>query len=265
MAPRDALIADSVPQSRWGLAYGFHRAMDTTGAFLGPLLGLALVALLTLREIFLVALIPAAAAVLLIAFVRDAPRPRTTGPRGRLPRDGPLFSYVLTIAVFTLGNFGYLFLLLAAAEGGQGIAGLLTLQLVYTAVFALLATPLGAATDRWGRPPLIALAITATAAGSLLMVLLAPQSWLAFGAASAAFEGNGRALAADLAPAPSRGSVLGAYHAAIGLAALPGGLLAGLLWTVRPEFAFLAMALFCAAALMEFTWLWSRGNFPRRG
>lgn len=270
-APRDALISESVPRRRWGFAFGFHRAFDTVGAFLGPLLALALVGAFTLRQVFLVAALPALVGVGLLFFLRE-PRhlTREKTPRDRLPHDATLSSYLLLIAVFTLGNLSVGFLLLLGVQGGLSAPHVLLIYLAYNAVYALFAFPLGALTDRVGRLPLLALAFTGVILGALMVARDPPTAWMgflpaaiAFGFASASFEGNGRAVAADLAPSGARGTVLGAYHATIGFAALPGGLLAGLLWGFDPRLTFLVAALLAATALAELLWL-GFGDLGRR-
>jgi len=258
-APRDALLADALPRERRGYGFGVHRALDTTGAFLGPLAALLLLPLLSLRGIFAAAIIPAIAGVLVLFLIREpTPKAQTPQPNlnGKLPR--AFYAYLLVILVFTLGNFGYVFLLLQGAH--LGIERLLEAQLVHTAVYALFAIPLGALTDRWGRPPIliagfVALAgasLTATADGDLVFFAAAAL----FGLANAAWEGNGRALAVDLAPDHLRGTALGAYHAAIGFVALPAGLAYGLLWALRPSLAFEVGAVFVLAAAMILAALW---------
>jgi MFS family permease len=267
-APRDALLADSLPRERRGYGFGVHRALDTTGAFLGPLAALLLLPLLSLRGIFAAALVPAVAGVLVLLLVRETtqrtPVALTPSLRGSLPPR--FFAYLAVMAVFTLGTFGYAFLLLRGAQADLGIERLLEAQLVHTAVYALLAVPLGAITDRWGRAPVLAMGFAVLAAASLAAALTDPASVAAlfaaaalFGVANAAYEGNGRALAVDLAPQSLRGTALGAYHAAIGAIALPGGLAVGFLWAFRPSLAFEAGAGLAAVAGLALLGLWARG------
>lgn len=266
-APRDALIADSVPRARWGLGFGLHRTSDTVGALLGPAAALLLVPLLTLREIFLVAAIPALLGVALLPLVREPRTPPKSSPPN--PRDRfwtpALSSYLLVVAVFTMGNLSMAFLLLRATELGLPVRDGLLLYVLYNATYALLALPMGAVTDRVGRAPLVAAAFGLLAVANFLVASTRGAHWtdlapaaFAFGLASAGYEGNGRALAAELAPAGARGRGLGAYHATIGFAALPAGLLAGLLWGIDYRLTYIVAALLAAIALAEFLWVWYR-------
>src|SRR5262249_54600806 len=108
-APRDALIAQATPADRRGAAYGFHRAMDHTGALIGPLIAYVLLAWLPPRAIFALAAIPAAASLVALAlFVKEEAAPRPAAPpvagaaRPRLPRR--LWAYLALIVVFILGH-----------------------------------------------------------------------------------------------------------------------------------------------------------------
>lgn len=270
-SPRDALIADSTPRASWGFAFGLHRAMDTLGALLGPLAALVLVGILTLRSTLLVAALPAAAGVLLLLLIREPAHDR---PRAARPPAVPLapnqVAYVLTIAAFTVGNLSLAFLLLRGVEAGLSLQEGLWVYLIFNATYAALAFPLGWITDRWGRAPVVAGGFAAIALGNLLVARIDPHTWAQFlpaafalGIGHAGFEGNGRALAMDLAPAAARGRAIGAYHAAIGFSGLPAGVLAGLLWRVDYRLAYAVAALFCLVALAEFLQLWARGRLVK--
>lgn len=266
-APRDALIADSTPPHQWGFAYGFHRAADTLGAFLGPLAALGLLALLSVRSVFLIAAIPALLAVLALFLLRERkPHAAASHRPSPVPKNPMQASYLLVVGIFTLGNLSLAFLLLRGIEVGLSPQQGIFVYLAYNASYAILAFPFGWVTDRVGRAPLVALAFALVVAGSFVVAQTDPRRWteflpgaLLFGVASAAFEGNGRALAADLASPKAKGRALGAYHATIGLASLPAGILAGLLWRFDFRLAYLAGALFALLALGEFLWLWTRG------
>jgi len=251
-APRDAIIATS---SEKGKAFGFHRAMDTTGAVVGPLLVLLLFAALWYRGVFWVAIIPAAVAAVLTWAIREIPsKARPTA--GSLSKDLRLF--LVIIAVFSLGNFSYAFFVLRASElfgapladmSAEMLAGtvgpVVAIYLLFNVVYALFAMPLGMLSDRIGRRPLIM-------AGYILFggtcfgfawasvwyhaVLL----FVAYGIALAINETVQRAFVADFAPAEVRGTALGAYHTVVGLCALPSSLIAGWLWqTISPQVMYL--------------------------
>lgn len=242
-APRDALLADSsVPEQR-GRVFGFHRAMDTTGAVLGPLIGLAMVAAIGenhLRSIFLVAVIPAVLSVLLVSLAREHKRRvvHTGGERARLDLSGAPPGYWLLIAVsllFAFGNSSDVFLLLRAKDLGFGLEAVILVYVLYNVAYALLAFPAGIVADivppRWvlaAGYAVFALVYLGFAldSGSALVWLLFP----AYGIPLAMTEGVGKALVSNIVPSERRGAFLGLHATAIGLTAVVASVLAGLLW-----------------------------------
>lgn len=250
-APRDALLAASTPPSSWGKAFGFHRAMDHTGAIIGPLIATALLAwwLTDLRTLFALAAIPGvlAVAVLVFAVREDAPAERASAPLVRLSLApfSPRFKAVLgAVTLFTLGNSSDAFLLLKAHAVGISAAWIPLLWILLHVTKAVSSTPAGALSDRIGRPRLILagwLVYAAVYAG----FALADATWQIWGlfAIYGLFfgltEGVEKAYVADLAPTEHRGTAYGLYHAAVGLAAMPASLLMGVVWEqVSPGAAF---------------------------
>ena len=190
-SPRDALIAESVPASARGRAFGFHRAADHFGAVLGPLVAFALLKYggLELRTVFWLAAVPAAAAVaVLVIAVREEPRDTERGARapGGPPRaqdvarsrdrathpdadrvvptpiaavpsrlGARFWSYLGAVLLFTLGNSTDAFLILRATELGVAAALIPVLWSAFHVVKSASSTPGGALSDRVGRTPLI--------------------------------------------------------------------------------------------------------------
>lgn len=247
-APRDALVADSIDEHHRGLAFGLHRAGDTAGALVGLLVALAVVwaaqsgsvtlARATFQRVVLISIIPAALAVLVLALAaRDMPasskqaalRLSLGGVDGRFRR------FLLVVVLFTLGNSADAFLVLRAQERGLSVIGVLGMLATFNLVYALVSGPAGALSDRIGRRRLIA-------GGWLVYAVL----YLGFALAGAAWhiwalyalygvyygtvEGTAKAFVADLVPVEQRGTAYGVYNAAVGLAALPASVIAGLLW-----------------------------------
>ncbi|HET8761084.1 MAG TPA: MFS transporter [Nitrospiria bacterium] len=267
-APRDALLAASTPAQSWGKAFGFHRAMDHTGAIIGPLIATALLAwgLTDLRVLFALAAIPGIlAVVVLVSAVREhAPVDRAAAapPRLSLAPFSPRFRAVLgVVALFTLGNSSDAFLLLKANAAGIGPAWIPLLWILLHITKAASSTPAGTLSDRIGRPRLILagwLVYAAVYAGFGLATA-AWQIWALFAIYGLFFgltEGVEKAYVADLAPAEHRGTAYGLYHVAVGLAALPASVMMGVVWEhVGPGAAFglgaglalLASLLFLAA------------------
>ncbi|MFZ5862617.1 MAG: MFS transporter [Nitrospirota bacterium] len=252
-APRDALLAASTPPGSWGNAFGFHRAMDHTGAIIGPLIAMALLAwgLTDLRVLFALAAIPGLLAVAVLVFaVRDDTTVARSVPAAQpirlsLAPFSPRFKTVLAvITLFTLGNSSDAFLLLKAHAVGINAAWIPLLWILLHITKAASSTPAGALSDRIGRPRLILAGWMTYAAvyAGFGVADSAWQVWVLFAVYGLFFgltEGVEKAYVADLAPAEHRGTAYGLYHAAVGMAALPASLLMGLVWEhVSPVAAF---------------------------
>jgi MFS family permease len=276
-APRDALIADVTTPDQRGAAYGLRQAMDTVGAFAGPLLAVALMLASAgeVRLVFWIAVIPAVAAVAVILFgVREPPdRPRPEGRRpfplrrAELARLPTAYWHILAItAAFTLARFSEAFLILRAEDTGLPVAWVPLVLVAMNLVYACGAYPLGVLADRMDRVRLLALGIALLVAADLVLafapswpvVLLGAGLW---GLHMAATQGLLSAMVADAAPADLRGSAFGAFHLAQGVGLLLASAVAGVLWQVAgPAAAFLAGAGFALAALLA---LLARARPPR--
>ncbi len=248
-APRDALVADSIDESRRGLAFGVHRAGDTAGAFVG--LGLAALivwltesgaAELTRRTfqiVVLASIIPAVLAVIVLALGASEVTSHGKKPASiRLTLQGMdsrfrLFLFV--VVLFTLGNSSDSFVVLLGQNRGLDVFQIMLMVMTFNFVYASLAGPLGSLSDRVGRRKLIIggwiayglvyLGLAFSHAGWHVWVLYA-----AYGIYYAATEGVVRALVADIVPQERRGAAYGLLNAAIGITALPASVIAGLLW-----------------------------------
>jgi len=248
-APRDALVADSVDASQRGIAFGLHRAGDTAGAVVG--LGLALVIVLarqsasaellreTFRTVVLVSLIPAALAVAILALgARETGVGAASGTRPRLGFAGlgrDFRFFIIVVVLFTLGNSSDAFLLLRARDTGLPVAGILGMLITMNLVYAIVAGPAGALSDRLGRRRFL-LAGWLVYAGVYLGFASASAGWQTWGLMAiygvyyGLTAGAVRAYVADLVPAERRGTAYGVLAAAVGIAALPASIIAGLLW-----------------------------------
>lgn len=242
-APRDALIADTVPAERRGAAFGWQRSMDAAGGVLGALLAWALFDHYDYAGVFLWALVPAALAVLLTFLLTEvAVAPPSDGlpPPTMTPLSPALQRALWVVALNTAGRLSFAFLLLAAGSASMSVTNALLLYAGYQSVYAMLGTPLGRMADRLGRQVLLQagaglllLAYAALAAGACWATAATPLLLLAmfaYAVGEAALDSTQRAWFADLAPRGERGRVLGAYHAVVAWVALPGGLLLGWLW-----------------------------------
>ena len=265
-APRDALVADVTPEAIRGRAYGARQALDTTGAFLGPLLAIALMALFAndMRAVFWVAAIPAGLSVLCVVIgVEDRPRDpraRTTRAPVRL-RDitrlgRPFWSVVAIGVVFTLARFSEAFLILKASAEGLPLALAPLVLVVMNAVYALGAYPAGALSDSlrpanlllWGLAALIAADLSLAFAPGIAGAFLGIALW---GAHMALTQGLLAKLVAEAAPQALRGSAFGLFNLATGLALLAASVIAGLVWDrLGPAATFLGGAGFAASACL---------------
>ena len=263
--PRDALIADSVEPAYYGAAFGFHRALDTLGAALGPLAAFAILAAAPggYGRVFLWSAVPAALSLVVLAvFVRSAARERKASrpsPRAALAELGrPLRSFLVVAALFSLANSSVAFLILRAQGVGIPASRVPLIYFAYNLVYALLSYPIGHWTDSRGRRPALlaaygsfsllygVLAATATPAWTIAVFVL-------LGVHSALLEGSQRAYVADLVPAERRASAYGLYYTVVGLALLPASAVAGWLWErVGPRATFGLEAAVAAVAALWF-------------
>ena len=247
-APRDALIRDATPGPLLGSAFGYHRALDTAGGVLGPLAAVALIGGgASLRTALWVAVVPGVVALALTARVREAPatRRRQALPRGPVRALPAGFWLVLaTWVVFSLGNSSDVFLLLRSHDLGLSTTLVILAYALYNGVYALLAWPLGALSDRISRPAILAAGF-AVFALVYLGFAAAGGSWAVwplfalYGVHVAATDGVARAWVADHAPAGLAGTAYGMFSAASGAALLAASITAGLLWShVSPRAPF---------------------------
>ena len=265
-APRDALIADLTQPAIRGASFGLRQSLDTIGAFLGPLVAMALM-LWTANNftfVFWVAVVPAFLSVATIVFAVSepdraaAPAPvRAPLSRAELNRLGSPYWLIVAIAtLFTLARFSEAFLLLRAQSVGLDLALVPLMLVVMNVVYALSAWPAGALSDYFGRFGLLgcglALLIVADLALAFAGGVGAVVSGVALWGLHMGFtQGLLAALVADTAPADLRGTAFGVFNLVTGLAMLLASVLAGALWDmVGPQGTFLAGALFTALTLL---------------
>lgn len=241
---RDALIADSTEPQHRGLAFGFHRAMDTCGAVVGPLSALLILWAhpgIRLQWLFVIALAPGVASTIVAAAaVRDIPhdpKPDAEPPALWQSYSRSFWLLVAAAGVFSLGNSSDSFLILRGKELGMSFTGVILAYTLFNAVYALSAAPLGKLSDRVGRKPVIA-------AGWLIYALVylgfatarssaAPWGLLAvYGLYQALTEGVTKAMISDVVPPPQRGGAIGMFYTVSGTCQLGANLLTGALWHV---------------------------------
>ncbi len=266
-SPRDAMIAASCAPDARGKAFGLHRAMDTIGAFIGPLLAVLLLShfRVSYQTIFVLAFIPAALGVAALAFLQkeNAAAASAKPAGGRAPISAELKRFVLIYGVFALGNSSDVFLLLKAKESGLSANGVLLTYVFYNFVYALAATPAGWLSDKLSRRTLMAGGLVVFAA-VYTGFALAPAGWLIwvlfalYGFYAAATEGVSKALVADLSTPENRGTAMGLLHMTTGVLAFVASTVAGLLWSrIGPAAPFIYGAV-CAVASASLLLLYRR-------
>ncbi len=263
-APRDALIGDLVPAGSRGAAYGLRQALDTVGAFAGPLIAIALMAGFhdDFRRVFWLALIPGVLAVLVLVLgVREPPHAVTT-PQAPVRLDecrslGRAYWAVVAVgAVLTLARFSEAFLILRAQGAGLPLALAPLVLVVMNIVYAASAYPLGALADRANRTRLLAFGFLTLIAADLILAW-APNLWVVlsgvavWGLHLGMTQGLLAALVADACPVNLRASAFGVFNFASGVALLVASVLAGLLWArIGPAATFIAGAAFTVLGLV---------------
>jgi len=271
-SPRDAMISTAAAKEDRGLAFGFHRAMDHAGAFIGPLVAMGLISLagLQVRSVILLAVVPGLLALVpLVHAVRRAGAVARAAGGGAAPAGRPaagggglgrgFYFYIAVCFVFTLGNSSDLFLLLRATQAGVSATLLPLLWVVLHASKILFSVPAGLLSDRIGRKkPILAgwgvYAVTyllvPRAEGLAQFLLL----FAFYGLFFAFTEGVEKAFVSDLVPEEKRGTAFGAYNFAAAAGALPSSLAMGALYQwAGPAVAFgagAALAMVAAAGLL---------------
>ena len=264
-APRDALVADLAPPGRRGAAFGLRQALDTVGAFLGPLIaiGLMLAWADDMRAVFWAAAVPGLLAVALLVFgVREPAASAARAARARplarasLRRLGPAYRWVVAIgAAFTLARFSEAFLVLRVQQGGLPLAFLPLVLVAMNVVYAALAYPMGRLADSVRHSSLLMLGLAALIAGDLLLAF--GSGWMfvwpgiaLWGVHFALTQGLLATMVAETAPADLRGTAFGFFNLVSGIAMLLASVLAGLLWDrIGAEATFVAGALLAGLAL----------------
>lgn len=271
-SPRDALLAASVPEERRGEAYGFHRAMDHTGAVIGPLVAVALLVGFgwELRHVFWVATLPGLLSVIVAAcFVREERAAQPAQPRGSPPvLGGPLppgfLRFLVPLAVFTLGNASDLFLMLLARDALSLEDSFAAVPLLWMALHIVKATSsifAGRWSDRVGTKRVILLGwLYYAAVYTALALFHAPAIvvglCIAYGLYHGLTEGAEKALVAQIADHDARGTAFGWYYLVVGVFALPASVMFGFLWSrYGSASAFLTSA---ALALIATAFFWLR-------
>jgi MFS family permease len=264
-APRDALVADITPPALRGAAFGLRQSLDTVGAFLGPLLAMALMLLWAndFRAVFWVAVVPGLLAVAVLLLGVQEPATLSTARRdnpinwANLKRMGSNYWWVVAIgSMLTLARFSEAFLLLRAQQGGLSLAWVPLILVAMNVVYALSAYPFGKLADTMRHGTLLAAGLLVLIAADI--VLASSNGWPAvllgvvlWGLHMGLTQGLLAAMVAETAPGDLRGTAFGFFNLASGLTMLIASPLAGWLWDqFGARFTFGAGALFCMLSLL---------------
>lgn len=263
-APRDALVADVTPSTMRGAAFGLRQSMDTTGAFLGPLLAVGLMLLLNndFRTIFWLALIPGLLSVALLFFGLQEPvspvGQKRSNPitRRNLKRLGKDCWWVIGLgAIFTLARFSEAFLVLRAQQSGVPLALIPLVMVVMNVLYSLSAYPFGKLSDtmshirllQWGLMVLICADVVLALSSHWVGIIVGVALW---GVHMGMTQGLLAAMIAKTAPADLRGTAFGMFSLVSGVGLLVASLGAGIIWeTWGAAYTFCAGALICAVTM----------------
>ena len=242
-SPRDAMIADSSDIAYKGKAFGFHRAMDSIGACLGPLAAIWFLSgsKENLRNIFLIAFIPATLAILtLILFLKEAPVASNilkNKSNFKIADFSPVFKrFLLASSIFAIGNSSDAFLIVRSKGLGLSLVMVILAYVLYNISYSALSTPFGALSDKFPRKNIMIIGYGIFAAVYLGFAFITSSKmvWLLFpvyGFYIAMTDGVGKALVSDMVGKPYIATAMGLYHFVLGIFAFFASLIAGLLWT----------------------------------
>jgi MFS family permease len=254
---RDAMMADMLEPEYYGRAFGFHTAMDTLGAVIGPAIALALVGILSYRHIFLISFIPGFLSVAAFVFMVKEKKMKHDGKvefwknmKG-LPLNFRLFTF--SVGIFGLGNFAHTLLILRATQiltpqygktaAASAAIGLYTLHNI---LYAGSAYPAGILSERFGKRTLLGIGYFLFALMCLGFILEPPKLWamlilfILAGVYIALVDSMERALAGDLLPGNLRGTGYGVLAMVNGVGDFVSSFVVGLLWArVSPAAGFI--------------------------
>jgi MFS family permease len=239
-APRDSLISGSIKKNEAGKTFGFQKAMDNSGAILGPLIAFLLLSIFPLNYsyIFLLATIPAILGVLtIIIFIKEAKaeKKETTNKISLKLLPKKFYFFLIIIFVFTLGNSADALLLVKTSETGIDKSYIPFVYMIFNTVSVLLAIPIGKLSDRIGREKLIILGFIVYAIvyyffGRFNSINVFIFLFMLYGFYSALTDGSQKAMISDIVSKDLIGTGFGIYHAVLGITLLPASLIAGLLY-----------------------------------
>lgn len=272
--PRDAWLSSIAGKASRGYAFGVHKALDKSGAVLGPLVAYALLSWLgesasTYRTLFLVAFVPAVISVVVLTRIPDQPGipHQRESVRQNWQQLSPGFKrFLMPSGLFALAYFSLGFILLKAHNLGFSVTDIVLLYALFNTTCVVAAPLVGKLGDQVGRSRVIVLGYAIYAAINLWLVVASSRwemvaAFAIYGLFYAIDESQSKAFIADLEP-ERRATAVGVYNFVTGVLYLPASLVAGILWTVAPGLAFGVAAALSLVALVVFAVLRPAGGGP---
>jgi MFS family permease len=243
-APRDALIADSVQESRAGRAFGLHRTIDQIGAIIGPVAAFALLQFMDIRGIFLISLIPGVIAVLILVFFvkevaikRSLARTNILSNIDRVIRSNKPFVLLLIITgIFGIGAFNFSFILLRASDLGIPDNLIPLVYAIINVAHTAIGIPSGILADKVGKEKVLIIGYSVFALSTALMLLFSENTFYAymlaaiFGLYMGISETVQRAVVPKYVVSELRGTAYGLYNVVIGTTFFVANVVFGFLW-----------------------------------
>jgi MFS family permease len=239
-APRDALISESVEDAKAGRAFGIHRSMDQAGAIIGPLIAFALFPYVGFAGVFYLSLVPAVAAVAILAlFVKEKFMPAQVRRSiafniKNVLAERRFVALLVIMGVFSVGAFNFSFVLLRASDLGVADGTVVLVYAVINGAHTLVGFPAGALADRIGRETMLSISYGIFLVSTVLMLASTSSAHAyvlaaVYGAYIGIAETVQRALVPKYVPSHLRGTAYGLYNMVIGFSFLAANVVFGVL------------------------------------
>ncbi|MEZ7884727.1 MAG: MFS transporter [Bacteroidales bacterium] len=271
-APRDSMIGQATGDNDSGKNFGFHKAMDNSGAVLGPLIAMALLYYFpdNYQLIFIIASIPALFGVLtIVLYIKENSIKKVehslAGAVNKIPQR--FYCFLIIVFVFSLGNSTDALLLVKTSETGISHSLIPLVFMLYNTVSVILAVPIGKLSDKIGHGKMIVIGFFLY---SIIYFIFGYSShfgvflllFALYGIYSAMTDSSQKAMISDIVPHEIKGTAFGLYHAVLGITFLPASLFAGLLYDYVNSSApfYFGGALSLIAALLMLLFLKTEGR-----
>ena len=269
-SPRDAIISQSVKLKEEGKAFGIHRTLDQTGAIIGPFLAFLLLPLIGFRLTFLLSLLPASVALIILALfvgevkVKKRERSFIKGVKDML--HGKFLLLIIALGIFNLGAYNFSFVLVRANEIGISAGLIPIMYMLINITHTAIGYPSGSLSDKIGKEKMLIIGIgvfcLTSIASMLLTNPLAPAIIsMLFGIYQGIFETVSRAIVPVYAPRKLRSTAFGVYYISTGLAFLLGITIVGYLWDAYGSFVAFGYSMITAIISIFLLSLMSKINF----